>query len=1032
MRTGLQIATLTETLESRTLMAVTPFDVPVVASGETPVTLYPIESVAPGVTTRVSFGVPFPKGFVTDLSTVRLLDAADAEKAVHVSLLTPWRDLSTGTNLPSVRSALVQVDVAFPDSDGDGDADPLAYTVAWGGAARSLPAITPLADIRSNWIQYNNAAAPAGTDYKTADSVWEPPAYAMFTPDWYGQALLKTRLLPAGSDSSFAGYEDAFANFAETAVNDVDPRVTAANLIHYVTTDEPWLFDRATALYQLAFRTGNLKFLREGHRGAQFYANHINAQGWFDLKGEDLKYVTGEAISIDYWLTGDARMIQVHTRMNPMFDHAQNATYNPGGFWTERHAAYKLLGYVTGYELLGDPALATKARDTFTVYVNHQNNPPAGAPNTGMLMHLKPDHGEGGSNEWIASPWMSVFLVDAVQRYYLHSGDARVANFVTRMADGINHVGNSMYYTDVVDGETHLQPFYLAGPNLTDAQREMDEWGDMEHGVDVSKIFALAYFFTKQAGSPSSVYLGRFEELADTGQAAFNYWTRPNGPASGLAAYRLSPARKFNWWFRTTADRDFLVGGDSGGAPDTQAPGRILSVSGLTSGGGTHHTFSVTYTDNRAINVSTIDSNDIRVTGPNGYNQLAQLVSVNSSTNGTPRIATYRIAAPGGTWDATDDGSYGVSMAANQVADTAALFVPGEFLASFTVATAGAPSITNVNATSITSGGATITWTTSEAASSQVEYGTTGSFGTLTTLDPALLASHSVVLTGLLPNTLYHYRLLSRDADGTLATSSGFTFTTAAAPGGGGGGGGGAGTSLGTFGLVNGRTTPGRFVDADGTAIVASLKGGGTAEAFLDNGQIVLQLTGTGPKSTLALKGKGGDGRISLGDVTVAGALKGLKITTGDLFGTMYVAGPAGALSLGTINGGTVAAAGNIFGVALKGGMLNGRVLAGVNFGANGALGGGDDAAAAATIRKITLGAAATGSVFAAGVLPGPNGTYGNSDDVGTGPASSILLFSSRGDVDATSRFEAGTFGRAKIGRTRADPATDPRFMLLA
>jgi hypothetical protein len=1030
MRTDSQVAMVTETLESRTLMAVTPFDVPVVASGETPVTLYPIESVAPGVTTRVSFGVPFPKGFVTDLATVRLLDAADAEKAVHVSLLTPWRDLATGTNLSSVRSALVQVDVAFPDSDGDGDADPLNYTIEWGTAARSVPAITPLADIRSNWIQYNNASAPAGTDYKTADNVFEPPAYALFTPAWYGEAALKTRLLPAGSDSSFSGYEDAFANFAETAVNDVDPRVTAGNLVHYVTTDEPWLFDRATALYQLAFRTGNVKFLREGHRGAQFYANHISAQGYFDLKGDDLKYVTGEAISIDYWLTGDARMIQVHQRMNPMFDHAQNATYNPGGFWTERHAAYKLLGYVTGYELLGDATLAQKARDTFTVYVNHQNNPPAGAPNTGMLMHLKPDHGEGGSNEWIASPWMSVFLVDAVQRYYLHSGDSRVANFVTRMADGINHVGESMYYTDAVDGETHLQPFYLAGPNLTDAQREMDEWGDMEHGVDVSKIFALAYFFTKQAGSPSSVYLGRFEELADTGQAAFNYWTRPNAPASGLTAFRLSPARKFNWWFRTTADRDFLLGGDSGGAPDTQAPGRVLSVSGLSSGGGTHHSFSLTYTDNRAINVSTIDSNDVRVTGPNGYNQLAQLVSVSSNTNGTPRIATYRIPAPGGVWDAADDGNYSVSMVASQVADTAGLFVPGEFLASFAVATAGAPSITDANATAITSGGATITWTTNESASTQVEYGTTGSFGTLTTLDATLGTGHSVVLTGLLPNTLYHYRLLSRNAGGTLATSGGFTFTTAAGPVGGGGGTG--GTAIGSFGLMANRTTLLKFVDADGTAITVSLKGGGTGQAFLEDGRVVLELTGTGPKSTLSLTGKGGDRRISLGGVHAAGPLKGLKATTADLFGTLFIAGPAGALSLGTINGGTVAAAGVIFGLAVKGGVSNGRVLAGVDLGADAELGGGDDAAVAAVIRKITIGATATGSVFAAGVLPGANGTYGDGDDVGTGAASSILMFSSRGDVDATSRFEAGTFGRAKIGRLRADPTTDPRFMLLA
>ena len=543
------------------------FFVPAQTNGQTPVTLHPIEAVTPGAATRVSFGVPFPKGFVdaSQLGTVRLLRSG-VETAARVTLQTPWRDLSTGTDLPSVRSALVQMDVAFPDADSDGDADPLVYTLEWGTTASTLADPAPT-DVRANWVQYDNAAAPAGTDYKTADNVFEPPAYAMFTPQWYGESVLKTRLLPAGSDPDFAGYDAAYENFAATAINDVDPRVTAANMVRYTTTDEPWLFDRATALYQLAFRTGDVNYLRHAHRGAQFYANHISPQGYFDLKGDDLKYVTGEAISIDYWLTGDARMLDVHRRMNPMFDHAQNATYAPGRFWTERHAAYKLLGYVTGYELLGDATLAQKAEDTFAIYVNHQNNPPAGAPNTGMLMHLKPDHGEGGSGEWIASPWMSVFLVDAVQRYYIHSGDTRVANFVTRMADGINRIGESMYYTDAVDGETHLQPYYLAGPGLTDAQREMDEWGDMEHGVDVSKIFALAYFFTKQAGSPSPAYLGRFNELAETGQAAFNYWTRPGGLSSGLPEYRLTPARKFNWWFRTTSDRDFLLGGDASPPP---------------------------------------------------------------------------------------------------------------------------------------------------------------------------------------------------------------------------------------------------------------------------------------------------------------------------------------------------------------------------------------------------------------------------------------------------------------------------------
>lgn len=77
---------------------------------------------------------------------------------------------------------------------------------------------------------------------------------------------------------------------------------------------------------------------------------------------------------------------------------------------------------------------------------------------------------------------------------------------------------------------------------------------------------------------------------------------------------------------------------------------------------------------------------------------------------------------------------------------------------------------------------ATISWTTDESADSQVEYGTSASYGATTTLDTSLTTSHSVPLSGLTASTLYHYRILSRDAAGNLASSTDQTFTTTATP----------------------------------------------------------------------------------------------------------------------------------------------------------------------------------------------------------------------------------------------------------
>src|SRR5258708_27714273 len=65
---------------------------------------------------------------------------------------------------------------------------------------------------------------------------------------------------------------------------------------------------------------------------------------------------------------------------------------------------------------------------------------------------------------------------------------------------------------------------------------------------------------------------------------------------------------------------------------------------------------------------------------------------------------------------------------------------------------------------------------------SHVEYGITTAYGSMTTLDPTLVTSHSQALTGLLAATVYHYRVRSTNASGAHGISADFTFTTLAAP----------------------------------------------------------------------------------------------------------------------------------------------------------------------------------------------------------------------------------------------------------
>jgi len=59
------------------------------------------------------------------------------------------------------------------------------------------------------------------------------------------------------------------------------------------------------------------------------------------------------------------------------------------------------------------------------------------------------------------------------------------------------------------------------------------------------------------------------------------------------------------------------------------------------------------------------------------------------------------------------------------------------------------PVISNVQATAISTSGVTITWATSAAASSQVVYGHTNTYGLSTPTVSTLVTSHSVILNGL-------------------------------------------------------------------------------------------------------------------------------------------------------------------------------------------------------------------------------------------------------------------------------------------
>jgi hypothetical protein len=101
---------------------------------------------------------------------------------------------------------------------------------------------------------------------------------------------------------------------------------------------------------------------------------------------------------------------------------------------------------------------------------------------------------------------------------------------------------------------------------------------------------------------------------------------------------------------------------------------------------------------------------------------------------------------------------------------------------TWTQQTLPAPAISAVSVSGITTTSATITWTTDQASTSLVNYGTSAAYGSASTLNSTLSTSHSVTLTGLTPGTTYDFDVVAANSAGATSTSNNLTFTTTALP----------------------------------------------------------------------------------------------------------------------------------------------------------------------------------------------------------------------------------------------------------
>ncbi len=469
---------------------------------------------------RVSFGIPFGPGWLSDDGLIRAIGGSGEEIPVFSKpLVYWWIDQRKG----SLRSVLVQFEVVVQHKT------PQTVTITWNRPrTRSLKAMIPIPE-----TQQEKHVDPPADHRRYADSYRYrcPKVLALLPTEWLCASLLAWQQVPAKQNQVAPWYDEhLLAKF------DYSTRNISANRAHF----SAHLFDRPATYAEVYVRHGQAKHLLAALRAGDFYIQHLGPDGFFDIKPEkDHKYVYAEGSAILYMLTGDERYRQAVARAVKSWDTYTGFDYTGVGFWTERHTGFGMLAYVHAYELSGDERLLDKARRYFEVVLRMQIKPLDGKEPDGAWLHAAGSHGDGRG--WTTSPWMSCFLTDAIWRYWMLSGDRRCpaslamyAKFTERWS--VTADGRGMQYMANSPGRGAGRP--VGGP---------------AHNVGGIRLLALGHYF---ADGTDESFLKKIETL----------W--PPVMQDGAN----SPARKFNWRFRGNSLLIWLLTEAEKGKPTARRP----------------------------------------------------------------------------------------------------------------------------------------------------------------------------------------------------------------------------------------------------------------------------------------------------------------------------------------------------------------------------------------------------------------------------------------------------------------------------
>ncbi len=276
--------------------------------------------------------------------------------------------------------------------------------------------------------------------------------------------------------------------------------------------------------------------------------------------------------------------------------------------------------------------------------------------------------------------------------------------------------GLTISHNDFVNGTVSLvrqDGAFAASAESWSGDRYIDTLGLNENDWVLlqSKDFAFSSWSTAYDVGAQALFTLPY---SDPSRSAATYDTTQGGPGQ-LSIYNYRPAYMAQAAI-TYIDAGFNItstGGTIGGGGGTPSAGVVMGSAvssdvNATSLGATTYTFTVNYLDPFVLNSGKLGNNNIMVTGPNGFYELATFISAGSpyidSNNYQHTVATYRITPPSGAWTASANGTYTIILLPDQPLDSSGAYAQtgaiGTFIVDVTnpVAMAVVPNITSSSA----------------------------------------------------------------------------------------------------------------------------------------------------------------------------------------------------------------------------------------------------------------------------------------------------------------------------------------------